>query len=351
MLKFNLQNREFYGENYQSFLETKFKKKGLEFTKNKADVGHYSTSSLIGFGFPNSMFEKRSLHHLFKNECYYPNSMLITKKWATENKKKITEFINKKRKILKNNRGVSSEGIFIVDSYEEVMKIMNDKDFFILQEEIPPLLHYGKKMDERLYLFITKEDDIYSAFFMEESYFKFTRKNFEKEGLDKVSFVTNIKAPNLKKENFTISSLEFFKKYARTKIDILIEKRLDIMTNIAEKILPEIINKVKNHFTKTKPPKYMCNLYGIDLLFNENYDLYLCEINYKTGLPVKFNNELKKNEIDFKMVNRIFDCFFNNWIDNKNNDYLKDETIKRVAEISVQESGPQVYLQSISAPE
>lgn len=314
MVTFNLDNREFFGINFKNYYSNMFKKMGYLYSKKDAFISHYSEAKIIGIGFPKSYFEKKDLHLLFKNDVFYPRSILVNKGFLQENRDLIETFIGKKRKILKKDKGISSEFIYLINNFDQVNKIVNQKEYYVIQEEIMPLLHFGKKMDERCYIFVVKENNTFTSYFLPYFYLKFTRDNFTTDGLDKDSFITNIKPPNTKLESETIPTLEFINEYAYHKKDFWLKQRSDIIKKISDKILPKIIENTSEYYSKKNEPQFMINIYGIDLLIDEKYKLYLCEINYKTGLPVFYDKKTGKNEIDYNVLEEINEHFFKKWL-------------------------------------
>jgi len=314
MVSFNLDNREFFGINLKNYFSNQFKKIGYSYTKKDAFISHYSNAQIIGFGFPKSYFEKKEVHLLFKNDIFYPRGIIINNSFLQENKNLVEIFIDNKRKILKKDKGISSEFIYLVNNFEQVKKIVNSTDYYVLQEEIMPLLHLGKKMDERCYIFVVKENDTFTSYFLPYYYLKFTRNNFRTDGLDKDSFITNIKPPNKKLESETIPTLNFIDEFAYHKKDSWLKQRNDVIKKISDKILPIIAENTSEYYSKRFEPQFLLNIYGIDLLIDDKYKIYLCEINYKTGLPVFYDKKTGKNEIDYRVLNEINEHFFKRWL-------------------------------------
>jgi len=334
-MKFNLSNEKFYCEYWRKLFEEFLTNYGLEKTslKNNVEIGHYNFATKIGYGFPNGYAEKRFIHTIYKNESFYPKSMLITKKWMMNNINLVLTFIGKERKILKNNFGVGAKSIYLVKSVEDCFNHMNNRDFYILQNEIEPLLHNGKKLDERVYYLVIKEDNRYSGFLFQEGHIKLAGFNFDKNNNNMGVFATNIKAPKPDKSNpddFTIDTEKFLENNPNKKT--WITNRLNIMLKISNKFLPVIAENVKKYYETTFEPQYMYQLYGIDLLIDKNYNFFLCEFNGKPG--VVYEKVMPKNITDINkiMCRKIQNHFLLNWINDKQSTYYKDSSIKKLSE-------------------
>lgn len=330
---FNLNNEQYYCQYWRQYYENKFLKFNLTKVnhKNNVQIGHFDFATHIGYGFPNCHLNKKIIHDIFNNETYYPNSISFNKKWALQNTKQINNFINNKRSVLKNNFGVGGNTIYAVYNSNDVLNKINEKDYFILQKEIKPLLHNGFKLDERVYLLIVKEDKIYSAYMFTEGHIKLAGFKFQTNGKNMGSFATNIKAPKPKGSNgetYTIDTTQFFQKNVSiSNQQKWFQQRLDIMKKITKKILPVISQKTQQYFYNKKEPKYLWHLYGIDLLVDNNYNLFLCEFNGKPGVIYDAVMPKKITTINRKMCDRIFLEFIARWIINLNNRHYNDKTI------------------------
>lgn len=321
-MKFNLNNEEYYCEFWRKHFENIFSEMGFEKVnyKNNVEIGHYNFATKIAYGFPNSYAKKKIVHKIFKNESYYPKSMLINKIWANKNQDKIIEFIGNERKVFKNNNGVGSKEIKLVKSLDDCVKNMNNYDFYILQNEIDPFLYNNLKIDERVYYLVVKEKNTYSGFMMKEGHIKLAGFPFDKNNNSMGSFATNIKAPKPDKENdYTIETKEFLKDNPNR--ELWVNNRLNIMKKISEKFLPFVVNNVKNYYKNKKEPDFILHLYGIDILIDNNYNMYLCEFNGKPGVIYETVMPKRITDINKKMCNKIAVHFLLPWIKNKMNTY------------------------------
>lgn len=323
-MKFNLSNEEFYCEFWRRYFEDILSAMEHEKVDNKTDVeiGHYNFATKIAYGFPNSYAKKKFIHKIFRNESYYPKSMLINKIWTKKNISKVTEFIGQERKVLKNNNGVGSKEIRLVNNVNDCLKQMNNHDFYVLQNEIQPYLYNNQKLDERVYYLVVKEGNTYSGFMMKEGHIKLAGFPFDKNNNSMGSFATNIKAPKPDKEqDYTIETKEFLKDNPQR--ELWIKNRLEIMKKISDKFLPVIVNNVKNYYKNKKEPEYIWHLYGIDILIDNDYNMYLCEFNGKPGVIYETVMPKKIVEINKKMCNKLVIHFLLPWLKDKKNVFNK----------------------------
>ena len=337
---FNLNNQQYYCQYWKKHFEVLFAKQGLQKTNNRrnVDVGHFNFATKIGYGFPNCHLNKKIIHDVYKNESYYPRSISLTKHWALNNRQAIEQFIDNKRTVLKNDRGVGGHTVYPVYNYSDVMHHLNDKNDFILQEEIKPLLHNGIKLDERVYLLIVKEDTTYSGYIFKEGHVKLAGYKFSDKGKNMGSFATNIKAPKPSNQDggdFTIDTTEFLQKNVSPENQKKWnQQRLNIMKKITEKIIPIIAQRTRQYYSSNhkRSPKYLWHLYGIDLLVDDQYNLKLCEFNGKPGVIYDSVMPRKITTINRKMADRIFIEFLAPWLLNQQNRYTNDATIVKMGE-------------------
>lgn len=334
---FNLENEEYYCKYWRQHYENILTKLGFSKTNKKENVsiGHFDFAKLIGYGFPNCMARKKAIHEIYKNEVYYPKSILINKSWAQDNKKMITNFIGKSRKVLKNDFGVGSHNVYIVKNYEDCIKKMNDKNYYVLQNEIDPLLYQNKKLDERVYILVIKEKNTYSAYTFKEGHVKLAGYNFDRNSDEMGSFATNIKAPKpsgSKGIDFTIDTenfLSFIGDKQKWK-----NNRLELLKKIAAKFLPYVAKNTEEYFDGYDQPLFLWHLYGIDILIDKKYNMYLCEFNGKPG--VVYDDVMPKEitNINRNMCNRIMMRFIAPWITKSKNTHHEDKTITKLAEFN-----------------
>jgi len=331
-MNFNLSNEEYYCEYWRQHYENAFSKLGLTKVKHKnhVQIGHYDFATKIAYGFPHSYAKKKFVHDLYKNEYYYPKSISFNKESLQRNTEEAQKFFNGSRKILKNNNGVGSKTVYIVNSVNDCLRIMNSRDYYILQEEIIPLLHNGYKLDERVYLLVVKEDNNYSAYTFEEGHIKLAGFKFNKNSNSMGIFATNIKAPKPNGSNggdFTIDTNEFLSKLPEDIQNKWRNNRLNLMKKIAQKFIPKIKENTKRYYQHKKEPRFIWHMYGLDILIDENYGMYLCEFNGKPGVIYDKVMPRKITNINRKMCDRILMEFLLRWMVDLDNRYTNDKTI------------------------
>lgn len=341
-MNYNLSNEEYYCEYWRQHFENKFHNVGLIKVphKNNVLIGHYDFAKKIAYGFPNSHARKKLIHDIFQKESYYPKSISFKKKFLLNdsNHHFINNFFNNSRKVLKNNNGVGSKTVYVVNNIKQCLQKMNNKDYYILQEEIKPLLHNGHKLDERVYLLCIKEDNVYSSYTFKEGHIKLAGFKFNTEkGMG--SFATNIKAPKPKKskgEQFTIDTTDFLDKYiSPNRKEKWISQRNHLLEQISKKFLPILVKHTKEYFKNKNEPKYIWHLYGLDILIDENDRQYLCEFNGKPGVIYDAVMPKYITNINRKMCDRIFMEFLLSWMVDSKNRYKNDPTIIKVGELAV----------------
>lgn len=337
----NLNNEEYYCQFWKKHFSQLFSKYGITKVnhKNNVEIGHYDFATKIAYGFPNCRLNKKIIHDVFKNESYYPKSISFNKNWAHHNSNKISQFINNKRTVLKNNFGVGGHTVYPVYSAKDVLTKMNNKDDFILQKEIKPLLHKGLKLDERVFLLVVKEGNKYSGYTFIEEHIKLAGFKFSENGTHMGAFATNIKAPKPNGSyggKYTIDTREFYKNNVNEENQKKWNnQRLHLMKEITKKILPVIAKKTKEYYRNKKEPKYIWHVYGLDLLVDNNYNLYLCEFNGKPGVIYDAVMPKEITAINRVMCDRIFLEFLARWILNLDNRYYNDPTITKLGEFGI----------------
>ena len=108
------------------------------------------------------------------------------------------------------------------------------------------------------------------------------------------------------------------------------EKRLEIMKKITKKIIPFIRQKTTEYYKNRREPKYLWHLYGLDLLVDNSYNLFLCEFNGKPGVVYDKVMPREITNINRRMCDRIFLEFIARWIVNMDNRHYNDKTIVRL---------------------
>jgi hypothetical protein len=329
-MNFNLSNEEHYCKYWRKYFEELLENQ--EFIKvdkkENVDIGHYNFATKIAYGFPNSNVKNKSIHRIFKNESFYPNSMLINKQWSIkkENRKKIKEFINNSRKILKNH----SNGFSFINNYEDCIKKMNNHDFYILQTIINPILYNDNKITEKIYLLITKENNTYNSYLFKDSLIKiagFPYSDSEDLGI----FSTNINAPKpegklpeqfIKETPKYLNHTDFNNEW--------ISKRKNVIEKISDIFLPFLAKNTKDYFIDKNEPKYIYHLFSIDLLIDTELNFYLYKINSKPSIVNEDILPQKITTINYNICERIALNLIFPWIDNKNNSLSREKSITKI---------------------
>lgn len=185
------------------------------------------------------------------------------------------------------------------------------------------------------YYLVVKEDNLFSGYLFKEGHIKLAGFKFDSVSKDMGVFATNIKAPKPEGSDgadFTLETNDFLKR-SENKI-IWKKNRLELMKKISEKYLPVVAKLTKSYYKNKKEPKFMWHMYGIDILIDKEYNMYLCEFNGKPGviyddvMPKMVTN---KNRV---MCNRIARSFLGPWLSGKINRYEEDPTIIKLGEYS-----------------
>ncbi len=209
-------------------------------------------------------------------------------------------FKNDKVWILKADKSYGGMGNFIVSSYDEFIKIINDHnlDFLLSLYLNKPLLFHKKKMHMRLYIinFINSRNQIKT--FLSKYGFILTAKNeyadldYENKYIHDSHFKTT--------DTDYLYPNSFIEEYGLNKYKYVQSQIIRIIKYIA-KIQKNVIHKYEN-----APNTY--NILGYDFMISEDYQVKLLEINNKTGLSIK------TDEVREKMSTYLFTNIYNNII-------------------------------------
>ena len=211
---------------------------------------------------------------------YVPVTYLI-------NKEKIDEkfikqlFINKNKWIIKPENGSFRAGIKVVNNYNSLLewinKYVNSK--WIIQDYIDnPLKLEKRKIHFRIYVLLIKTKTYSQVLVYNKGYIFLSKKEYDADSLDDES---NLSGGDTKEQmrlyphqiikNFGIYN---YKKILK-QINVIVKETMDATINNLECI-------------NSKMVKYKCyKLLGYDILINEDFKLYLGEINSRT-VNVKF---------------------------------------------------------------
>lgn len=337
---FNLKNQQYYCQYFQKHYSDLLSRDGHQKGFNNPDIGHYNNAKFIGYGIPDCHARKAIINKIFNLKPYYPYSMPINKQKVIKYPNEINEFIKLtgtfNRAVLKDDHGVGAATVYVVKNHQDILKKIRNNHQFILQQEIVPLLHNGLKFDQRVFLLVVKEDDEYSAYTFKESHIKCAGMKFDSNNKSNVCFATNIKAPKVGKiDDYIIDYDKFIKDYPLETQELWKNNVKDVLGEIAKEFLPYVIQQTKNYYRHKKAPKFLWHLYGLDIILNRDYKVYLLEFNGKPG--VIYDTVMPKHitKINRVMLDRIYKCFVKPWINNENNTFEKDETITKLFSIKV----------------
>jgi len=72
MIKIHFKNSEYIPKPLLGFIIRKLIEKGVGEKSNQADFGNYHNAKILGWGFQDTHTYKVYLHHIFKNQNFYP---------------------------------------------------------------------------------------------------------------------------------------------------------------------------------------------------------------------------------------------------------------------------------------
>ena len=247
---------------------------------NYADFGNYGNARVLGWGFKDTHTYKVFLHHIFKNQDFYPKSMIIKKDWVLRNKDFVQNFIGSDRFVVKINKGHSGKGIFIVDNLNEIIEKINN-DFWVLQKVIKPVLNEGKKFDIRIFHFILRYENKYYNILSKVGYIKRSSYIFNEKSKSPNGFLTNITFNNKKEKNM-FEFFDFMNSFEKDNKKR--EKIIDDVYDLIRKytiLFCKKIKLIKNH------PKSQIMILGPDIMLDENLKPRLIETNCSPGILIK----------------------------------------------------------------
>ena len=150
--------------------------------------------------------------------------------------------------------------------------------------------------------------------------------------MDNLNFATNIKAPkNGNIKDYIIDFPIFLKNYRDEKRKLWKENLRKTMIEIAKEFLPFVKKQIHNK----KLPKYLWHLYGLDIIFNNEFKPYLLEFNGKPG--VIYDKVMPKHitSINRIMLDRIYERFIKLWLQERNNEHYLDKTITKLSTLNL----------------
>ena len=300
-------------KHWKSYLNNKFKKyyDAKEVSSGIVDIGQYKFAKHIGFCFDKCKCTKIVIHNIYKNEPYYSKSMLTNYSQLQELRKNNPKLFDDSRWVLKKSNSFSGLGVIPFSSWDDILrKNITGNNTFVLQKEIIPSLYNGFKFDVRSYILIIKEHNNYQAYFMDYGIVRINKIEFDKN--NNKSFTTNLFGGRSEPEFYE----EFFKKYRPNNYNKIINKFLDISKKASQKFVKYISEKNREYFIEKNEPPYQLMVMGYDIMFDENDNAKLLEINNYPGFLMK-HIRYEKRKRELLMVEKIWDNVIVPWVSNK----------------------------------
>lgn len=241
---------------------------------------------------------------------YLPFTMFFTQNNVIQIKKNINRY---KLWIVKPENGTFRRGIFIVNNYQMLVEKLKNYQWnnWIIQQYIDkPLLYNGFKFHIRSYILVIIDQHIINTYLYVNGFIYLSKKRYNYNSIDE-SYLSGEDSPNSVR-NFPD---DFIKTFGY-------DKYLYIQPQLT-RIVDETIKSVKNKLScyNTNQINYKCyKLLGYDILIDDNYKLYLGEINVRLITfkypPPKFKNILYRDILDlvlyqkksnrFKLIHSIY---------------------------------------------
>ena len=190
-------------------------------------------------------------------------------------------FINKKKWIVKPENASFRAGIHVVNNYEKLVewidKYVNNK--WIIQDYIDnPLKIDNKKMHFRIYVLLIKTKTYTQVLIYNKGYIFLSKKEYNKEVLDDD---TNLSGGD-SWDQMRLYPHKLIEKYGFKNYRKVLKQINEIVKTTMQATIDDLVcinNSIKN---------YKCyKLLGYDILINDDFKLYLGEINSRT-VNVKF---------------------------------------------------------------
>lgn len=273
---------------------------------DKPDFGHYTNAKQLGFGFHNNYTNKVYLHHIFKNESFYPKTMIIKKTWVSKNQKRVSDFMNKQTMVVKPNNGLQGIDVRLVNNVNEVIEKTSDKEYWVLQEIVKPKLFKGRKFDFRIFHFIFKYKNNYyniltKAGFAKVSVYDYTTKS-EKGFVTNVSY--NLKEGSNDKIIYEINTFMKMLEPNDKKRKELFNKAYNLIRNYSKLLVKKIDFETNKFHNK---PLSQTIIYGPDIMFDDKDEIHLIETNCYPGLMIEKDEITEFQKILFKdIAQKIF---------------------------------------------
>ena len=279
MIGIHFKNSEYIPKPLLGFIIRYLIEKGIGNKSNLADFGNYSNAKILGWGFKDTHTYKVFLHHILRNQDFYPSSMVIKKDWVLNNKELVKKFMDSEKCVVKINKGHSGKGIYIIDNVEEIINKINN-ELWVLQKVIKPVLFEGKKFDIRIYHFILRYEDNYYNILSKVGFIKKSVHNFDEKSKSPYGFLTNISFNNGKKEKHMYEFFDFMNSFTNK------EKIINDIYDLIRKYSVLFCNKIKSIKSQNNP-KAQIMILGPDIMLNEDFKPMLIETNCSPGILIK----------------------------------------------------------------
>jgi hypothetical protein len=216
---------------------------------------------------------KRDQLIIFKNSLYYPRSYLIPEE--------IDLIDQTKKYFFKEEKSSSGAGIHLE---------LNNK-VGLAQESIEPFLYKNRKIDNRIYVIISKINNIDNCYIYNEILVRSSQNFYLELSKNKLTQITNTAAltsDNSDENQYLLSNLPFQ--------EIFMCKIKEVVRDIYQIILQK--NSILNN---------TFNMYGFDIIIDKNCQPFLLEINSNPN----FIKSLNTNEIKQMKLNMLNDLIYN----------------------------------------
>ena len=283
MIGIHFKNSEYIPKPLLGFIIRYLIEKGIGEKSNSADFGNYGNAKILGWGFKDTHTYKVFLHHIFKNQDFYPSSMVIKKDWVLKNQEIVKKFMDSEKCVVKINKGHSGKGIHIIENVEEIINKLNN-EYWVLQKVIKPALFEGKKFDLRIFHFILRHEDNYYNILSKVGFIKKSVHLFDEKSKSPYGFLTNISFNNGKKEKHMYEFFDFMNSFEKDnkKREKIINDIYSLISNYSKLFC----QKIKSIKTEHKP-KSQIMILGPDIMLNEDLKPMLIETNCSPGILIK----------------------------------------------------------------
>lgn len=286
---------------YEYFIKPLLDKYGWKLSKsNMAVYSNRNKKSLIKtFIMGMTMvLPKHNLAKYFHKFDFVPLSYVI----ENGNLKNIPDNLEKNIYYLKqSNIGLGSAlGITLLELENNVHKILkshiNNKNNYVLQQNIPPLLHEKRKFDIRIYVIILSDTFKYHTYVFKKGLLRKTINEYKSHNIsDTDVFLTNTSVQ--KKINSKIKYTDYSELFDDNHIYY---KYFNNFVDIIKQI-------VKYMASKTSCFNYGYNVFGLDFILSSDKKVYLLEFNHQATINTSDEyHVILSNEIFAEFYDMVF---------------------------------------------